>query len=67
MLALLVEGAGGRATARRLHISTNTVRKHVQSVLEKLQVHSRLEAAAFAVQHGLVEISMEPRTSDRSA
>ena len=53
--ALIVGGAGSRAIADRLQISTNTVRTHVQSVLTKLQVHSRLEAAAFAIRHGLVE------------
>jgi two-component system nitrate/nitrite response regulator NarL len=55
ILALIVGGAGSRAIADRLQISTNTVRTHVQSVLTKLQVHSRLEAAAFAIRHGLVE------------
>ncbi len=55
ILALIVAGSGSRAIADRLHISTNTVRTHVQSVLTKLQVHSRLEAAAFAIRHGLVE------------
>jgi two-component system nitrate/nitrite response regulator NarL len=32
------------------------VRTHVQSILTKLQVHSRLEAATFAVRHRLVDI-----------
>jgi DNA-binding NarL/FixJ family response regulator len=60
VLALLVEGASGQAVARRLGISSNTVRTHVQSILAKLQVHSRLEAVAFAVRHGIVDV---PRTS----
>lgn len=55
VLALIVAGAGSKAISYRLHITTNTVRTHVQSILTKLQVHSRLEAAAFAVRHGLVE------------
>jgi len=55
ILELIVAGSGSRTIADRLHISTNTVRTHVQSVLTKLQVHSRLEAAAFAIRHGLVE------------
>ena len=54
VLDLLVEGASGPEIAQRLGISTNTVRTHVQSILNKLQVHSRLEAATFAVRHGLV-------------
>ena len=57
VLALLVEGASGPAIASRLGISSNTVRTHVQSILTKLQVHSRLEAAAFAVRNGVVHVS----------
>ena len=57
VLSLLVQGASGSAVADRLGISRNTVRTHVQSILTKLQVHSRLEAAAFAVRHGLVDVS----------
>jgi two-component system nitrate/nitrite response regulator NarL len=56
MLALLVEGKSGGEIARSLHLSPNTVRTHIQSVLTKLHVHSRLEAAAFAVRHGIVPI-----------
>lgn len=55
VLELLVEGIDGDAIAERLGIARNTVRTHVQSILSKLQVHSRLEAAAFAVRHGIVE------------
>lgn len=51
VLDLLVAGAEGETIARRLGISPNTVRTHVQSILVKLQVHSRLEAVAFAVRH----------------
>ncbi len=56
VLALLVEGLGGEAIAGRLGVSGNTVRTHVQNILSKLQVHSRLEAATFAVRHGVVEV-----------
>jgi two-component system nitrate/nitrite response regulator NarL len=55
VLALLVDGIAGAQIARRLSISPNTVRTHVQSILTKLQVHSRLEAAAFAVRHKVVD------------
>jgi two-component system nitrate/nitrite response regulator NarL len=58
VLALLVRGANGKLAATQLGISSNTVRTHVQSILTKLQVHSRLEAATFAVRHRLVEIPM---------
>jgi two-component system nitrate/nitrite response regulator NarL len=55
VLQLLAEGATSGQIADRLGISRNTVRTHVQSVLGKLGVHSRLEAAAFAVRNGLVK------------
>lgn len=60
VLRLLAEGLPGEAIARKLGISRNTVRTHVQNVLTKLQVHSRLEAATFAVRHGIVD---PPRSS----
>jgi DNA-binding NarL/FixJ family response regulator len=56
VLTLLVQGADGATMAARLGISRNTVRTHVQNILTKLQVHSRLEAATFAVRHRLVEV-----------
>lgn len=56
VLALLVQGADGHKAAATLGISLNTVRTHVQSILTKLQVHSRLEAATFAVRHGIVKV-----------
>jgi DNA-binding NarL/FixJ family response regulator len=61
VLELLVQGADGRSVARHLGISQNTVRTHVQSILTKLQVHSRLEAATFAVRHKIVAV---PGTGD---
>jgi two-component system nitrate/nitrite response regulator NarL len=54
VLAHLAEGASSRQIAAALAVSPNTVRTHVNGILSKLQVHSRLEAAAFAVRHGLV-------------
>ncbi len=60
VLELLARGRSGKDIAREMAISVNTVRTHVQSILTKLQVHSRLEAAAFAVRHGLVERPAAP-------
>jgi two-component system, NarL family, nitrate/nitrite response regulator NarL len=54
-LGLLVEGLDTVAIARKLAVSRTTVRTHVQSVLSKLGVHSRLEAASFAVRYHLLE------------
>lgn len=54
-LSLLVEGAHTTAIAKRLGVAPTTVRTHVQSVLTKLGVHSRLEAASFAMRHGILD------------
>lgn len=53
-LGLLVDGACTTAMARALGVSTTTVRTHVQAILTKLGVHSRLEAASFAMRHDLL-------------
>lgn len=53
-LAMIVDGLGTAAIAARLGVSAATVRTHVQAVLAKLGVHSRLEAASFAVRHSLL-------------
>jgi two-component system, NarL family, nitrate/nitrite response regulator NarL len=55
ILELLADGLDGVDISKRLSVSKNTVRTHIQNILSKLQVHSRLEAAAFAVRHGLVD------------
>ena len=57
VLELLVEGVSSGDISRRLHVSNHTVRTHVQNVLTKLQVHSRLEAAVLAVRSGSVSTS----------
>jgi two-component system, NarL family, nitrate/nitrite response regulator NarL len=57
VLALLVEGNDNAQIARRLSVSANTVRTHVQSILTKLGVRSRLQAAAFAVRHRVVTVN----------
>jgi DNA-binding NarL/FixJ family response regulator len=54
ILQLIAGGASTRAMAEKLHVSPATVRNHVQHILGKLGVHSRLEAAACATRRGLV-------------
>jgi DNA-binding NarL/FixJ family response regulator len=56
VLALLARGYSNRRIAEACFLSLNTVRTHVQNVLVKLGVHSKLEAAALAVGQGLVSI-----------
>jgi two-component system nitrate/nitrite response regulator NarL len=54
VLRLLGQGVATREIARRLHIAPHTVRSHVQRVMSKLGVHSRLEAVALARRTGLL-------------
>ena len=54
-LAMMVDGLGTAAIAARLGVSAATVRTYAQAVLTKLGVHSRLEAASFAVRHSLLD------------
>ena len=51
---LLVDGADGRTIASELQISRSEVTEHIQSLLSKLNVHSRLEAASKAVSAGFL-------------
>jgi two-component system nitrate/nitrite response regulator NarL len=67
VLSLLVEGCTGPTIATRLGISRNTVRTHIQSILTKVQVHSRLQAVAFAVEEGLVDVSSQGAIDARRA
>jgi two-component system, NarL family, nitrate/nitrite response regulator NarL len=59
-LSLLVAGLDTAAIVDEMGVSRTTVRTHLQSVLTKLGVHSRLEAASFAVRHHLVDAWAEP-------
>jgi len=54
VLRLLATGAHTRAAAERLGVSPATIRNHVQNLLGKLGVHSRLQAVAYATAHGLL-------------
>jgi DNA-binding NarL/FixJ family response regulator len=60
ILDLLVRGYSNRRIAEACYLSLNTVRTHVQNVLVKLGVHSKLEAVALAVRQGLVRIEDHP-------
>jgi DNA-binding NarL/FixJ family response regulator len=55
VLTLLAEGHGTREIAQLMSISPNTVRNHVQNILQKLHVHTRLEAVTYALKHGFVD------------
>jgi DNA-binding CsgD family transcriptional regulator len=55
VLHLLAAGLSARDIGRHLGITYNTARNHIQSVLHKLEVHSKVEAVAVAVAYGLVD------------
>lgn len=54
VLELLVDGSGPDAVAATLAISPQTARTHIQNIIEKLGVHSRLEVVTLAVTHGVL-------------
>src|SRR6266581_7332959 len=57
VLNLVARGMNNRDIAKELFISENTVKNHVRNILEKLQIHSRMEAVMVAVREKLIELS----------
>lgn len=57
VLQLLGDGHSTIDIASSMFVSVNTVRNHVQSIMHKLGVHSRLEAVAHGVRAGLITVS----------
>ena len=57
VLKLIARGMNNRDIAKELFISENTVKNHVRNILEKLQIHSRMEAVMVAVRDKLIELS----------
>ncbi len=56
VLRLVAKGMNNREIAKQLFISENTVKNHVRNMLEKLQLHSRMEAVMYAVKEKLLEL-----------
>ncbi len=61
VLALLAQGRSNRELAAELYLSEKTVKTHVSSILAKLRLSDRTQAALFAVRHGLARPDVEPR------
>jgi DNA-binding NarL/FixJ family response regulator len=57
VLQALGEGLSNKEIAAKLHVSVDTERTHMMNILNKLGVHSRLQALLFAARHGLIKIS----------
>lgn len=56
VLQLVAEGLNNREIGQRLFISENTVKNHIRNILEKLHLHSRMEAVVYAVREKMIEI-----------
>ncbi|HEX4189533.1 MAG TPA: response regulator transcription factor [Marmoricola sp.] len=56
VLRLVAKGLNNREVAKQLFISENTVKNHVRNILDKLQLHSRMEAVMYAVREKLLDI-----------
>ena len=55
ILSHIAEGESNKVIAKHLGISDGTVKLHVKAILRKLGVHSRVEAAVIAVEHGAMK------------
>ena len=56
VLKLVAQGMSNKEIATELFISENTVKNHVRNILEKLHLHSRMEAVVYAVREKLLDI-----------
>jgi two-component system NarL family response regulator len=56
VLRLVAKGLNNRDAAKELFISENTVKNHVRNILEKLQLHSRVEMVLYAVKEKILDI-----------
>lgn len=52
-LQWLSKGASNKAIANAMHVAESTVKVHVQNILRKLELHSRVQAAVFAIEHDI--------------
>jgi DNA-binding NarL/FixJ family response regulator len=56
VLKLVARGMNNREIGAKLFISENTVKNHIRNILEKLQLHSRMEAVMYAVREKILDI-----------
>jgi PAS domain S-box-containing protein len=66
ILRLMVEGRDSHEMQKLLHISYATVRNHIQNILDKLEVHTRVAAVVVAIRENLVEDPTRNERKERS-
>jgi len=65
VLALVASGYSNQEIADELSIAHNTVKNHLRSILSKLDVKNRAQAAAYAVSHGLVSLPEQAKRVEK--
>ena len=56
VLRFVAKGMSNREIAEELYISENTVKNHVRNILEKLHLHSRMEAVLYAMRERIIDL-----------
>jgi DNA-binding NarL/FixJ family response regulator len=56
VLRLVAKGLSNREIGKELYIAENTVKNHVRNILEKLQLHSRMEAVVYVMREKLLDV-----------
>jgi len=54
-VGLLAGGYSGKEIAAELTVSLSTVQRHISNIYAKIGARGRVEAAAYAIKHGLVQ------------
>jgi two-component system, NarL family, nitrate/nitrite response regulator NarL len=65
VLALVASGYSNQEIADELNIAHNTVKNHLRSILSKLEVKNRAQAAAYAVSHGMVTLAEQNERAEQ--
>jgi DNA-binding NarL/FixJ family response regulator len=66
ILQLIADGVPADNIAPTLGVSPHTLRTHLQNVLTKLKVHSKLDAVVLAIRHGKIVANLEPAAEEQA-